>query len=67
MLSRKEAILRDISFYYQHQQDFRNNYSGRYILIKNKKVIDTFCTWQEASFKGLQLLGEDSFFVKRCS
>jgi hypothetical protein len=60
-------MLREISFYYQYQENFINKYHGRYILIKDEKMIGDFCTWQEASCKGLELCGEDSFFVKYCA
>jgi hypothetical protein len=60
-------MLREISFYYQYRENFKNHYYGRYILIKGEKIMGDFCTWQEASFKGLELCGEDAFFVKYCA
>jgi hypothetical protein len=60
-------MLREISFYYQYQENFKNDYHGRYIIIKNERVMGNFCSWQEASAKGLELWGEDSFFVKYCA
>jgi hypothetical protein len=60
-------MLKEISFYYQYQDSFKNTYCGRYILIKYEQVLGAFCTWQEACLKGLELCGEDSFFVKYCA
>jgi hypothetical protein len=60
-------MLRDISFYYQYQANLKNHFQGRFILIKNEKVMGDFCTWQEASAKGLELCGEDAFFIKYCA
>jgi hypothetical protein len=60
-------MLNEISFYYQHQENFKTDYYGRYIIIKNGRVIGHCCTWQQASVRGLELCGEDSFFVKYCA
>jgi hypothetical protein len=66
-LVHNKAILKDISFYYQHQKNLREDYAGRYIIIKNEKVMGHFPSWQQASLKGLELWGEDSFFIKFCA
>jgi hypothetical protein len=62
-----KTILKDILFYYQHQENFRKNYAGWYIIIRNEKIMGHFPSWQEASLKGLELWGEDSFFIKYCA
>jgi len=59
-------MLADILFYYQHQQTFKNTYCGKYLLIKDKQVLGSFCTWQDACLKGLILFQQDNFFIKYC-
>ena len=61
------AMLQDISFYYQHQEKLNKGYNGRFILIKDETVMGDFCTWLEASLRGLEICKDDSFFVKFCA
>jgi hypothetical protein len=60
-------MLREISFYYKYQVDLRNSFNCRYLLIKEERIVGDFGTWQEASRKGLELWGDDSFFIKYCA
>lgn len=56
----------NIIFYHRHKQQFRKNYAGRYLLIKDEQVVGDYSTWSEASLRGLQIFNNDNFFVKYC-
>ena len=62
----ENTVFQDITYYHQNKELLRSKYCGRYILIKDEKVIGNFCTWSEASTTGLQLFNSDNFFIKYC-
>ena len=59
-------MLDNILYYYQNQQKLKENYAGKFIVIKDKTVLGSFGTWQDASVNALKLLQQDNFFVKYC-
>lgn len=59
-------MLRNISFYARHKEHLKRIYAGKYLIIKNEKVIGGFNTWLEACRKGLELFREDTFLIKYC-
>jgi len=61
-----QEMLSNILFYYQNQQALKVTYCGKYLLIKDEKVLRSFCTWQEACSNGLKMFQQDNFFVKYC-
>ncbi len=60
-------MLANIAFYQTNQENLKQKYSGRYLLIIEQKVLGDFCTWAEACQNGLRLLQQDSFLVKFCA
>jgi len=65
MLLDKE-MLSNIVFYYQNQQALKETYHGKYLLIKDGKVLGGFGSWQDACLNGLKMFQQDNFFVKYC-
>ena len=59
-------MLKNILFYQQNKEKLKKLYQGRFILIKEEKVLGAFSTWQEAGSTGLRLLKNDNFFIKYC-
>ncbi|QNF33784.1 hypothetical protein HUW51_14030 [Adhaeribacter swui] len=59
-------MLKNISFYQQNKERLKKIYRGKYIVIKEQKVLGAFSTWQEACANGLKLLKNDNFLVKYC-
>lgn len=66
MLLGKNMFL-NILYYHTNREKLKHNYSNRYLLIKDEKLIGAFNSWSEAGKHGLQLFKNDNFFIKYCS
>ena len=60
-------MLANISFYQNNQENFKQVYSGRFLLITEQKLLGDFGSWTEACSQGFFLLQHDNFLVKYCS
>jgi hypothetical protein len=59
-------MLKDMSFFYLHQEYLQSGDTGRSISLKEETIFGDFGSWQQASLKGLKLFNQDLFFVKYC-
>jgi len=66
MLLLEEEMLSNILFYYQNKQVLKETYGGKYLLIKDEKVLGSFGSWQDACLNGLKIFRQDDFFIKYC-
>jgi hypothetical protein len=63
----EKNMFSNILYYHTNCEKLKHNYSNRYLLIKDEKVIGHFDTWSEAGQHGLRLFKNDNFFIKYCS
>lgn len=61
-----KEILSSILFYYHHQAELKQAYSGRYLLFREEVILGDFGSFVEAYRQGFQLLQHPHFFVKYC-
>ena len=61
-----KKILASILFYYRHQEELRQTYGGRYLLLREEVIIGAFASCSEAYRHGYQILQHPYFFVKYC-
>ncbi|PSR53838.1 hypothetical protein AHMF7605_10055 [Adhaeribacter arboris] len=65
MLLDKTMVL-TINFYHFNKENLKRLYAGRYLLIKDEKLIGDFNAWVDALRHGLNLFNNDDFFIKYC-
>ncbi len=65
MLLEKPMVV-NISFYHSNKEKLKRLYAGRYLLIKDEKLIGDFSAWSDACRLGLKLFNNDDFFIKYC-
>ena len=63
----EKNMFRNISYYHTNREKLKHNFSDRYLLIKDEKLIGDYSSWNEACKHGLQLFNNDHFFIKYCS
>ncbi len=57
----------NISFYNNHKEQFSRVYKGRFLIIKDERIVGDYNTWSEACSSGLKLFNDDNFLVKYCA
>ena len=55
----------ELDFFESQKEQWLNLYEGKFLLIKGRKLIDTFTTLEEAYEKGVELFGNSPIFIKK--
>lgn len=55
----------EVKFYNSQKKNWLHHYEGKFALIKGKKLLGTYTTWQEAFNDGVQKLGNVPFLIKQ--
>ncbi len=59
-----DVLKEEIDFFERNRAEWAKTYSGKFALVKQRKLIDTFTTFAEAYTKGVELFGLQPFLVK---
>jgi hypothetical protein len=59
------ALETEVEFYNSQKNDWLEHYEGKFALIKGKKLLGTYTTWEEAFDAGVQKLGNVPFLIKQ--
>jgi len=60
------VLQKDFEFYLGKQNEFVHKYPGRFLLIRDAKLVDNFETEIEAIRAGLKQFEPGTFLVQRC-
>ncbi len=64
-IEEKDLVLKEeLDFFESKREEWLKIYEGKYALVKEKKLIDTFTTLEEAYQKGVELFGDSPFLIK---
>jgi hypothetical protein len=66
-MSGSEYVKKEWDYYRAHQDEFVSLYSGKYIVMSEKKVRGAFETFKEACLFGEANFESGKFMVQRCS
>ena len=55
----------ELEFYNNQKAELLKHYQGQFALIKGKKLIGTYTTWEEALNDGVKRLGNVPFLIKQ--
>lgn len=55
----------ELEFYNSQKEEWLKYYHGHFALIKGKKLIGTYTTWEEAFKDGVNKLGNVPFLIKQ--
>ncbi|MBF0518175.1 MAG: hypothetical protein HQK92_00440 [Nitrospirae bacterium] len=55
---------KELDFYESNLAEFLKHYKGKYALIKNEELINTFTTEEEAYSEGVKEFGNIPFLIK---
>ncbi len=55
---------KDYTVYLEHLDEFLQHHRGDFVLIKNRKVVDFFPSYEKALKYGLKRFGNVPFFIK---
>lgn len=58
---------KELKYYEEHKDEFIKNYEGKYVLIKDDRLINSFTKMEEAFEEGTRLFGSASFLIKKIS
>jgi len=58
------ALKTELRFYNDQKEELLKHYKGQFALIKGKKLIGTYTTWEEAFNDGVQKLGNVPFLIR---
>lgn len=61
---RKNLLKQEIETYYANKEELLKISKGQFVLIKDKKIIDTLHSRMDAISKGYKLFGNIPFLVK---
>jgi hypothetical protein len=61
----KSLLETEQKYYENKKKDFLRRFNGKFVLIKDNKLIGTFDTAEEAYGKGLSEFGNEPMFIKR--
>ncbi len=50
--------------YLDHRGEFIRRHCHKFVLIKNKEVVDFFCSYEKALVEGLKRFGNVPFFIR---
>jgi hypothetical protein len=59
------ALETELEFYNSHKSEWLQHYESKFALIKDRELIGTYTTWQEAFEDGVQKLGNVPFLIKQ--
>ena len=54
----------ELWFYNNQKEELLKHYEGQFALIKGKKLIDTYTTWEEAFNDAIEKFGNSPFLIK---
>ena len=60
-------MILNILYFNKHKDQLSKVYIGRFLVIKDEKVVGDFRSWLEACTQGLKIFNQDNFLVKYCS
>jgi hypothetical protein len=57
-------LKQELEYYLSIKDELLKHYKGQFVLIKDKKVIGTYTTWEEAFNSAIDKFGNVSFLIK---
>jgi hypothetical protein len=60
-------LVDNFKYYLKHQNEFVKLFDGRFIVLKNKKVIGDYATYHEAYHDTLKKHKLGTFIIQKCS
>lgn len=54
----------ELGFYNNQKEELLKHYKGQFALIKGKKLIGTYTTWEEAFNDAIETFGNSPFLIK---
>ena len=58
------ALQTELAFYKDQKTELLKHHEGQFALIKDKKLIGTYTTWEEAFKDGVKRLGNVPFLIR---
>ena len=60
-------IEKEFRYYLENQDELVSKYNGKYIVIKDNKVVETFKTEEEAFFDSIGKYEAGTFMIQKCT
>jgi hypothetical protein len=62
-----DMIKKDFQYYLDHQNELVKQYNGKYLIIKDQTVVDSYDTETDALFKSQKKYQPGTYIIQRCS
>jgi hypothetical protein len=59
-----DLLQQELAFFEQSRAELVKTHAGKFALVKGRRLIDTFTTFEEAYAKGVELFRTEPFLVK---
>lgn len=60
-------MIKEFQYYFNNQDELVKKYNGKYLVIKEQKVVDVFDTNKEAYFSSVKKYKFGTFLIQFCS
>ena len=60
-----QPLKEELEFFQEHRAEWLEHYESKFVLVRNKKMIDTFTTMKEAFNEGVKRFGAKPFLIKQ--
>lgn len=62
---KKQALQEELRFFEKNKLEYLKHYQGQFVLIKDKRLIGSYTTEEEAYKAGIEQFGNTPFLIKR--
>ena len=57
-------LKQELEFFNSHKEEYLKHYTGQFALVKDKELIGTYTTWEEAFNDGIERFGNVQFLIR---
>jgi hypothetical protein len=63
----ENQLKKEFEFYLEHQEEYVKKHDGKFLVIKDQKLIGSYDTFEEAYIETCKELEPGSFLIQKCT